>query len=223
MDNDPDSDGMANSGVAAEFNALPAELVAEFRLAGTIRSFRKNSVVIVEGEPAEALYVVVDGEVLVYVDDESGKLIELCRLGAGQYFGELILGSAVRTASIRTLLPTRLCLVSRRDVERVIAARPQYAFLLIQNLIARIKDLTASVRSLALMDVYGRVARLLLESAEDVSGRQIVKHMSQQAIADRVGASRSMINRIMQDLEAGGYIAATRGSIELKRVLPKRW
>ncbi len=80
--------------------ALPSELLEEFARQGTTRSFPKGAVVVVEGEPAEAMYVVLEGTLTVYVDDEAGKVVELTRLGPGQYFGELMLGSTVRTASV---------------------------------------------------------------------------------------------------------------------------
>jgi CRP/FNR family cyclic AMP-dependent transcriptional regulator len=190
---------------------------------GFMRSFRRNTIVVQEGDAAETLYVIVEGEVLVYVDDESGRMMELNRLGPGQYFGELMLGSAVRTASVRTLTPCRLCLVRRADFERLIAEDPASAFRLIQVLIEKVKTLTDSVRSLALMDVYGRVARLLLDGAREVDGRRVVEGLTQQRIADAVGASRSMVNRILKDLAAGGYISVARGEITIHRGLPKRW
>jgi CRP/FNR family cyclic AMP-dependent transcriptional regulator len=202
---------------------LPPELLEEFTRQGTLKSYRKNTVVVVEGEPAQTLYLVVEGTLLVYVDDESGKVAELNRLGPGEYFGELMLGSAVRTASVRTTSAARLCLVRRADFEDILARRPDLAFHLIQSLIERVKALTENVRGLALMDVYGRVARLLLERQENVDGRVLVRGMSQQAIAERIGASRAMVNRILQDLAAGGYIVSTRGTIEITRGLPKRW
>jgi CRP/FNR family cyclic AMP-dependent transcriptional regulator len=203
--------------------ALPQELLEEFARLGTTRSFPKNAVVVVEGEPADAMYLVLEGSLMVYVGDDSGKLVELTRLGPGHYFGELMLGSEVRTASVKTLTPVRLSMIRRAEFEAILRQRPDLAFHVIQTLIARVRTLTENVRGLALMDVYGRVARLLLESAQEIDGRRIVRGMSQQAIAERVGASRSMINRILQDLAAGGYVAAGRAEIELKKGLPKRW
>jgi CRP/FNR family transcriptional regulator, cyclic AMP receptor protein len=206
-----------------QFGVMPPEMFVELQRFGAVKTYAKNSVVVVEGERAETLYAVLDGELLVYVDDESGKLVELNRLGRGSYFGELMLGGPDRSASVRTVSSARLCLVTRPDFERLISARPDLAFHVMQNLIARVRALTNNVRGLALMDVYGRVSRLLTESAVDLDGRQLVKGISQQTMADRVGASRSMINRVLRDLEFGGYIEARRSVIELKRVLPRRW
>src|SRR5690606_6507662 len=107
--------------------------------------------------------------------------------------------------------------------ERLIQARPDLALHLIQTLIRRIMALTGSVQSLALMDVYGRVARLLVELAREQGGRRVVPRMSQQKIADRVGASRSMVNRCRTDLGEGGSISVGRDFIELHRELPRRW
>lgn len=202
---------------------LPADLFAALTDAGGHRWFAKNTIIVSEGEPAEMLYVVIEGELLVYADDESGKLVELNRLGAGDYFGELMLGHPTRTASIRTMTRTHLSAIPRADFERLVSARPDLAFHLIRTLTAKVCVLTERVRGLALLDVYGRVAGLLLESARDIGGRRIIGGLSQQAIGERVGASRSMVNRILQDLEQGGYVAVERGRIELLRALPKRW
>jgi CRP/FNR family cyclic AMP-dependent transcriptional regulator len=202
---------------------LSSALHDEFVRRGVVRSFKKNTIVVQEGDAADVLYLIVEGELLVYVDDESGRLMELNRLGPGQYFGELMLGSAVRTASVKTLTPSKLCLVRRPEFERVIAEQPQLAFELIQRLIARIKTLTDNVRDLALTDVYGRVARMLVENSKEVDGRRVVEGLTQQRIADAVGASRSMVNRILKDLTAGGYIEVGRGTMTLRRALPKRW
>jgi CRP/FNR family cyclic AMP-dependent transcriptional regulator len=209
--------------VRADATLLPRELLEEFARQGTVKVFPKNAIVVVEGEPAESLYLVLDGELMVYVDDESGNVAELARLGPGQYFGELMLASAVRTASVRTLAQARLCMVRRVDFEAILRRRPDLGFHIIQTLIARIKALTENVRGLALMDVYGRVARLLLNAAGTDGEKRAIQGVSQQAIAERVGASRSMINRILNDLAAGGYIELRRGEIRLKRDLPKRW
>jgi CRP/FNR family cyclic AMP-dependent transcriptional regulator len=202
---------------------LPRELLDELVRAGTARTVPRNTLVVLQGEPAQALYVILEGRVRVFVSDEDGKEVELNVMGEGEYFGELMLASHRRTASVKTLVPSRLCMVDRETFERILAARPDLAFHLIQTLIERVKALTESVSSLALMDVYGRVARLFVELAETVDGRQRVPAMSQQAIAERVGASRSMINRILKDLTEGGYLTVGKDHIELHRALPRRW
>jgi len=202
---------------------LPQELLEELGRQEKIKTIPKSMVVVVEGETAEALYIVQDGSLSVYVDDESGRVVELTRLGAGDYFGDLMLASEVRTASVKTLTAARVRIIRRGEFELVLRRRPDLAMHVIQTLMRRVIALTDNVRGLALMDVYGRVARLLLDSATNCSGVQVINGMTQRAIADRIGASPSMVNRILKDLAGGGYIELRRGQIELRRGLPRRW
>lgn len=203
--------------------ALPAELLEALAEQGVERGYRKNTVIVTEGEPAEAMYLVREGELLVFVEDESGRQAEINRLHPGEYFGELMIAGQTRTASVVALTAVRLCMVRRSDFERMLAQRPDLAFHVIQTLIHRLTDLTRRMRGMALMDVYGRMQNLFDQVAQTQDGAPAVVSLSQQAIAQRVGASRAMVNRIVQDLERGGYIACSRGRIELLKALPKRW
>jgi CRP/FNR family cyclic AMP-dependent transcriptional regulator len=203
---------------------LPHELLAEFMRLGTTRVFTKNTIVVTEGEPAEVLYVVQEGTLRVYVSDESGREVELNRLGPGDYLGELMLDGHTRSASVKAITAARLTMIRRAEFEKILGERPDIAFLLIQSLIHRVRLLSRNVQSLVSMDVYGRMARLFTEMARPVDGRQVIKgRLSQQQIADRVGASRSMVNRILQDLIEGGYLQVSKDEMVLLRELPKRW
>ena len=94
----------------------------------------------------------------------------------------------------------------------------------IRGLVIRLKNATENVRSLALLDVYGRVARVLLQLAREEGGELVIREkLTQQDIADRVGSSREMVSRIFKDLKAGGYIQLDKGSITLKEKLPHAW
>jgi CRP/FNR family cyclic AMP-dependent transcriptional regulator len=175
------------------------------------------------GDVADRLYLVREGRLRVYTGDGEGREVELTVLGPGRYFGELMLGSGLRTASVRALTPARLSVITRETFEQVLASRPDVAFHVIQTLVARVRALTDDVRRLALMDVYERVVVLLTQAAIEADGVRVAPFMSQQAIAERVGASRSMVNRIMNDLIAGEYLEVTRDRIVLRRALPRRW
>jgi len=162
--------------------------------------------------------------VRVFVSDEEGHEVELNVLGPGEFFGELMLGSQVRTATVQTTTRAKLTMITRAEFEQALGERPSLAFHVIQQLIDRVRQLSRNVQGLVSMDVYGRVVRLFTELARDEGGQRVVPGpLSQQKIADRVGASRSMINRILQDLAAGGYIEASRERIVLRKPLPKRW
>jgi CRP/FNR family cyclic AMP-dependent transcriptional regulator len=191
---------------------------------GTVRSYPKNTVLIQEGDKTDQVYVVLAGKLKVYLADSEGKEIIVDMLGAGQYFGEMALEGDPRSASVMTLEPSRLSLVEREQFKRFLAANPEAAYSLIVTLIRRARNLTRTVGDLALLDVYGRVARLLLENAREESGQMVVtSRMTQQEIGKRVGASREMVWRILDDLRQGGYIAAQDGRIVIMQQLPKRW
>jgi CRP/FNR family cyclic AMP-dependent transcriptional regulator len=101
---------------------------------------------------------------------------------------------------------------------------PKLAFQIIRGLIKRLRTATEKVRSLALLDVYGRIARLLLELAETEDGQLVVKEqLTQQDIADRVGSSREMVSRILKDLKTGGYVEVQGRRIIIKDGLPIHW
>ena len=192
--------------------------------AGTVRSYPKNTLLIQEGDRSDQIYVVLSGRLKVYLSDSEGKEIVIDRLGPRQCFGEMALEGEPRSASVMTLEPCKLAVVERDQFRRFLAAEPDAAYALIVTLIRRARNLTRAIGSLALLDVYGRVARLLLDNAVEDNGTLAVgERMSQQEIAKRVGASREMVSRIVTDLREGGYINIENDRIVIQRPLPKRW
>ena len=191
---------------------------------GIARSYPKNTIIVTEGDKTDSLYVILEGRVKVFVSDDSGNEVLLLTQGAGEYFGELVLDEGPRSASIMTLEPSRFLVVPKADFREFVMHNPAFALSLIEKLIGRVRSLTASVKSLALMDVYGRVARLLLELAEDHGGQlAISQRLTQQDIASRIGASREMVSRILKDLSTGGYLTQSRTGIVLHRKPPEHW
>jgi len=191
---------------------------------GIARSYPKNTIIVTEGDRTDSLYVILEGRVKVFVSDDSGNQVLLLTQGAGEYFGELVLDEGPRSASIMTLEPSRFLVVPKTDFRDFVMHNPAFALSLIEKLIGRVRSLTASVKSLALMDVYGRVARLLLELAEDKGGQlAISQRLTQQDIASRIGASREMVSRILKDLSTGGYLTQSRTGIVLHRKPPEHW
>lgn len=191
---------------------------------GAVKSFQKHTVIVSEGDETDSLYVVLSGRVKVFVADESGKEVVLGTQGAGEYFGEMVLDGGPRSASVMTLEPSRFLVVPKRKVRDFLRGQPDFAIRLIEKLIRRGRALTASVKNLALMDVYGRVARLLLELAEDDRGTLAIREkLTQQDIASRVGASREMVSKILNDLAAGGYLSITHKRITIHKAPPRHW
>jgi CRP/FNR family cyclic AMP-dependent transcriptional regulator len=189
------------------------------------RLFPKNSVIINEGDTTDTLYIVVSGRVKAYLSDDQGKEIILNFHGPGEYFGEMALfDDAPRSASVVTLEKTRLAIISRSDFLNCVGRNPQLALQIIRGLTRRLRTATENVRSLALMDVYGRVARLLLQLAKPENGHLVIREqLTQQDIADRVGSSREMVSRILKDLKIGGYVMIQDRHIVIKERIPPHW
>lgn len=206
-------------------SSLTDPMVRELAERGQVRSFPKNAVIINEGDKGESLFVILTGRVKVYVSDDDGREMVLDIHGPGDYVGEMALDGRPRSASVMTLEPTTCSIVTREDLRAAIAANPDVAMSLIATLIDRARIATDNVKNLALMDVYGRVARLLLQLArDDGTGALVIpERMTQQDIADRVGASRDMISRIFKDLTVGGYVTVENRSITIVRKPPARW
>lgn len=205
-------------------NEIGDPMVRELAARGTVRNFPKNAVIINEGERGDSVFVLLSGKVKVYVSDDDGREMILDTYGAGDYVGEMSLDGRPRSASVMTLEPTLCSVVTREDLRAGIAKNPDIAMTIISTLIERARIATDNVKNLALMDVYGRVARLLLSLAKEEDGKLVIPDkMTQQDIADRVGASRDMISRIFKDLTIGGYVTIENRQITIHRKPPARW
>ena len=204
------------------FSLAPQEL-EELRRKATVRNLPRQTLVVSEGDRTDSLYIILSGKVKVFLAEE-GRQVTLRTLGPGDYFGEMVLDEGPRSASVMTLEPSVLAMVSRENFEGFIQAHPEFTLRLIKKLIHFTRGLTNSVRSLALLDVYGRVARLLLELAVEKDGKRVIpEKLTQREIASRVGASREMIGLILRDLSIGGYISVAGREITINREPPKRW
>lgn len=204
---------------------LDDHLVREIARRGGVKPYPANAVLINEGDTNDSLYIVLNGRVKVYSNNADGKEVVIATHGAGEYIGELALDGGVRSASVMTLEPTTCSVVSGTNLREFIAAHPDFASHLIHKLIRSVRQATESVKSLALEDVYARVVRLLTDLSEPVEdGRlRVRERLTQQDIAERVGASREMVSRIFKDLSVGGFLATQSGQITLLKKPPRAW
>ncbi len=188
------------------------------------RTYRRNTVVIDKGDETTSLYLILSGKVKVYLADEQGKEIVLNTQGPGEHFGELVtLGTPERTASVMTIEDSKFLVISQHAFRECLTRHPDMAFSIISTLVKRVKALTDNVGNLALLDVYGRVATTLADHATEQNGELVTEKLSQQDIANMVGASREMVSRILKELRTGGYIAVDGGQIQIRKKLPARW
>ena len=200
------------------------EILVELAKLGETRTWEPGTTVVTEGDVADCMYIIHSGELRAVVAGDGGRTVELSTMGAGEYFGELMLSGTLRSASVQVTARARLTRVTRAEVERVLASRLDLVFLLIQRLVQSVRTLTHTVGRMASVDVYGRLVGLFDALAVNDGGRRIVPGpLSQARIAERLGASKAMVNRLLHDLARGGYIEVSRERIVLLRKLPPHW
>jgi CRP/FNR family cyclic AMP-dependent transcriptional regulator len=192
---------------------------------GEPRRYRKGTMLIHEGDIGDTLFIVMSGSVKAFSTNERGREIIYGIYGAGEYLGEMSLDGGPRSASVITLEATVCSVITRKTLREHIAANPEFAFELLNRVIRRARIATDNARSLALLDVYGRLAKALNTLATAMVGdkRAVPQRLTHQELANRVGASREMISKLMKDLERGGYVATEGGRLLLLRSLPTGW
>lgn len=199
----------------AELLALPAALQA-LAARGSLRSYRKGTVLITEGELGDSLFLVVSGRLRAFSCDARGREITYGCYGPGDYVGEMSLDGGPRSASVITEQASRCVLLSRESVLAHIAQHPEFALDLLSRVIRRARAATLSTKQLALNDVYGRLKNLLENPPEE--------RLTHQAMAQRLGCSREMVSKLIKDLELGQYVQRHGiGRYTLLRPLPGRW
>lgn len=213
------------SAVQEKLVAALAPSVRALAVRGTLRNYRKNSVIINEGEIGDSLFVLLQGSVKVYSTDAEGREITYNIVHAGDYFAEMWLDGGPRSASVMTLEDCVCSVVGRDALRDHLAAEPEFALELVAHVIRRARAATETARNMALLDVYGRVIAALESEHGPASPDHpiVLTQITHQQLASRVGASREMVSRLLKDLEKGGYIELGVKRITLKKKLPARW
>ena len=200
------------------FGTFPEEQLRMLATLVTRRSATRGSIIMAAGDPTDSLYIILSGRFKVMMSDADGKEVILSILGPGEFFGEMgLIDDAPRSASVVAIEPCELLVITRRDFKKSMTENAEMAMAVMKGLVRRLREADRKIGSLALLDVYGRVARLLLDMAETVDGQKMVtKRLPKQDIAKMIGASREMVSRVMKDLQMGGYIEVRGSSIVLR-------
>lgn len=206
------------------FSSLTPSIRALAR-GGVIRSYRKNTILVHEGERGDSTFVLLQGKAKVYSNDAEGREIVYSVIASGDYFAEMWLDGGPRCASVMTLESSVCAIVGSEAFRDHLAREPDFALEVMSRLIRRVREATQKARELALLDVYGRVVSALeAHEGPAAPGRPVVlSPITHQAIASRVGSSREMVSRLLKDLERGGYLELGVKRITLRRKLPARW
>jgi CRP/FNR family cyclic AMP-dependent transcriptional regulator len=180
------------------------------------RRFPRGSYVIRAGEETDALYIILAGRAKVLIPDDDGNEVILSMIGPNEFFGEMgLLDDQPRSASVETLEACEMLRITRSAFLTCLKDNFDAALVIIRNLVKRLREADRKIESLALIDVYGRVARLLIEMAQQqVDGQWIIeKAPPKQEIARMIGASREMVSRVVKDLHDKGVIRAEKRKI----------
>lgn len=190
------------------------------------RSYPRGVFILRAGEETDALYIMLSGRAKVLIPDEEGHEVILTVLGPQEFFGEMgLLDDLPRSASVETLEACEMLRLSKAGFTNVLKDNFELAMLIIRSLVRRMRDADRKIESLALIDVYGRVARLLIDMAQNVDGKWIVERAPpKQEIARMIGASREMVSRVVKDLHLKGLIRAEKRRIHIldKQSMQKR-
>ena len=191
------------------FSMLTAEQAQSIADAVVKRRFRRGELVVEQGRKSNALFILLNGRARVLTSDTRGREVILAVLESGDYVGEMsLIDNEPHSATVRAEIQTDMLVLQRNDFARCLPENSTLSYAILRGLVRRLRNADRQIESLALLDVYGRVARTLLDMAEtDAEGVQIIRHkVSRQDMAKVVGASREMVSRVMKDLEERGVI-----------------
>jgi len=187
------------------------------------RRYRRGELVVEQGKKSNALYILLNGRARVLTADSRGREVILAVLEAGDYVGEMsLIDNQPHSATVRCEVQCDMLILGRAEFARCLPENSSLSYAIMRGLVTRLRSADRQIESLALLDVYGRVARTLLDMAEtEADGQQIIRHkVSRQDMAKIVGASREMVSRVMKDLEERGVIETQEnGSVLLKNRL----
>jgi CRP/FNR family cyclic AMP-dependent transcriptional regulator len=207
------------------FSSFPEDQLRMLAAVVTRRTATRSTTVMAGGDATDSLYIVLSGRLKVMMSDAEGKEVILSILGPGEFFGEMgLIDDSPRSASVVAIESCELLSIAKRDFKKCLADNFEMAMAVMRGLVRRLREADRKIGSLALLDVYGRVARLLLDMSETVDGEKVVtKRLPKQDIAKMIGASREMVSRVMKDLQMGGYIEVRGSNIVLRDsiVLPE--
>ena len=200
------------------FAMLPEDQVGVLTTVVSRKSVPRGATIISAGDITDSLYVILSGRLKVMMSDTEGREVILSMLGRGEYFGEMVpIDDRTRSASVIALEPCDLLVLAKHDFRKCLSENFDMAMTVMRGLVKRLREADRKIGSLALMDVYGRVARLLLDMSETIDGQHVVtQKIVKQDMARMIGASREMVGRVMKDLDAGGFIEVRGTSIYLR-------
>ena len=177
------------------------------------RSYPRHSFMLRAGEKSDALYIILSGRAKIVIDDGEGREVTLTTIGPSEFFGEMsLIDEKPRSASVEALEPCEVLYISKPAFMTCLKDYFDAAMLILKSVVGRLREADRKIASLALMDVHGRVARLIMDLAKESNGNWIVDTGSEE-MARMVGASREMVSRVLKDMRDSGLIRRDKRKI----------
>ena len=196
------------------FATLSDDTLARVAAVAIRRTYAPGEIIIIEGDPCQAAYFIVEGQVRVYRLSPGGREQVLVRLGPGQAFNTVppFRPHGLNHATAEAITSTTLYAITCDDFRRLVKECAELALLILQDFAARLDHLTNLVEDLSLRTVRGRLARFLLERAE---ADQVTRRWTQDEIAAHLGTVRDMVGRTLRAFADGGLVRMDRQRILL--------
>ncbi len=185
------------------------------------RRFRRGEIIVEHNKKSNALFILLTGRARVLTSDSRGREVILAVLQPGDYVGEMsLIDNEPHSATVRAEVQTDMLILGRAEFARCLPENSSLSYAIMRGLVQRLRSADRQIESLALLDVYGRVARALLDMAEIDGDKKIIRNkVSRQDLAKIVGASREMVSRVMKDLEERGMVhTQENGSVVIKEL-----
>jgi len=195
------------------FSKLTASQAALVASAVVKRRYKRGETIVEQGKQSNALAIILTGRARVVSSDARGREVILATLHSGDYVGEMsLIDQQPHSASVLAEMQTDVLILGQQEFNNCLPETDSMAYAVLRGLVQRLRVADRKIESLALMDVYGRVAKVLLEfageSLSQADGHGMIPgKVSRQDLAKMVGASREMVSRVMKDLEERGFIA----------------
>jgi CRP/FNR family transcriptional regulator, cyclic AMP receptor protein len=196
------------------FSGLQRDELLKFAELTRERTYPKGSVILFQGDPGDSLYVLRQGRAKVVLIGEDGREVILGVLEPGAHFGELaLIDDQPRSAHVIAMEDSQLLILRREDFRRRVEANPSVAWALLTELSRRLRRADQKIGGLVLLDVPGRISRLLLDLSSESTNGTIDKPLTHQTIAQMIGASRETVSRAMKEFQQEGLIRVERRRI----------
>jgi len=188
------------------------------------RHFKKNTLIIQQGDETDSLYIVREGEMKIYVESDNGRELTVRIVSEGDTFGELALfGEFPRSANVMTLTDSSAIVINKSSFMECLRNNPEISLSLIKSLADMVRETTGELSHIALSDVYGRLIHVLQKYSFKQDGITSVQKFTHREIANMIGSSREMVSKILKDLEKGEYISVEDSQYIIQKKLPSQW